>query len=150
MEIHSDFSELLTLLNSHKVEYLIVGGYALAFYGAPRFTGDIDILVKPNKSNSKKIILVLDQFGFSELGLTELDFQEPDQIIQLGVPPVRVDFLTSISGVTNEELFKYSISGNYGNLTTNFINRDLLIQNKKATGRSKDIADIKALGAKKK
>ena len=87
MEPQSDFKELLGLFNNHKVEYIIVGGYALAFHGAPRFTGDIDIFVNHSLENSQKILSALDEFGFGALGLAAEDFQTPEKIIQLGVPP---------------------------------------------------------------
>src|SRR4030042_3529792 len=99
MEIQKDFKELLELLNSHKVEYLVVGGYALAFHGAPRFTGDIDLFVKADARNAKRILSALDKFGFGSLNLSEADFTSPDNVIQLGVPPVRVDLITSLTGI---------------------------------------------------
>jgi hypothetical protein len=91
MEIQQDFRELLGLFNDHKVEYIIVGGYALAFHGAPRYTGDIDIFVKPDTQNARRIMVALNEFGFGSVGLTEGDFEIPDKVVQLGFPPVRVD-----------------------------------------------------------
>ncbi|MCB0293857.1 MAG: hypothetical protein KDG51_01140, partial [Calditrichaeota bacterium] len=113
MKIHPDFKELFELFNAFKVEYIIVGGYAMAFHGAPRFTGDIDILVKPTPKNSQKIMAALEAFGFGSVGLVEADFQKPDQVIQLGVPPVRIDLITSISGVKTEEAFAAPEEGTY-------------------------------------
>ena len=89
LELQPDFKELLALFNDHRVSYVIVGGYALAFHGAPRFTGDLDIFVKPDHENSGRIVAALSAFGFASLGLTESDFDRPDQVIQLGVAPVR-------------------------------------------------------------
>ena len=146
MEIQPDFKDLLELFNATKVEYLIVGGYALAFHGAPRYTGDIDILVMPTAENAKKIIKALDEFGFGSIGLTEEDFQKPDKVIQLGVPPVRIDIITSISGVSSENAFANSVDGKYGEVPVKYIGRDQFIVNKRATGRKKDLADIEALG----
>ena len=103
MEIQKDFKELLELLNSHKVEYLIIGGYALAYYGHPRFTGDMDILVKAEPENARKILLVLNDFGFGELDISEDDLICTGNVIQLGYPPVRIDLVTSISGVSWEQ-----------------------------------------------
>src|ERR1043165_9416263 len=100
MEPQRDFRELLELFNDRHVEYLIVGGYALAFHGAPRFTGDLDIFVKPEASNANRIMTALEAFGFGSIGLTASDFERPDQIVQLGVPPVRFDLIASISGVS--------------------------------------------------
>lgn len=98
MEIQPDFKDLLGLFNAHKVEYIIVGGYALAFHGAPRYTGDIDIYVKPDDKNAESIMSALEEFGFGSVGLSAEDFERPGQVIQLGVPPVRVDIITSKIG----------------------------------------------------
>jgi hypothetical protein len=86
MEIQQDFKELLVLLNDHKVEYMIVGGYALAFHGAPRYTGDLDIYVKPDQKNAQNLLAALDDFGFASVNLKQSDFQSPEMVIQLGVP----------------------------------------------------------------
>lgn len=146
MEVQPDFKELLELLNTHEVEYIIVGGYALAFHGAPRYTGDIDILINPTVSNSQRILAALDEFGFGSVGLSEKDFQYPDKVIQLGVPPVRVDLITSISGVSIEEAFANSVDGKYGDISVQYIGLDQFITNKRATGRLKDKSDLESLG----
>jgi hypothetical protein len=146
MEIRQDFKELLELLNTHKVEYVVVGGHALAFHGAPRYTGDIDILVKPDGGNAAKVMAALKDFGFGSMGLNADDFQTPGQIIQLGFPPVRVDIITSVSGVSWEEIFDGKAAGSYGPVNVSYIGRRELIRNKKATGRKKDLADVEALG----
>ena len=145
MEAHPDFKDLLALLNEHKVEYIIVGAYALAFHGAPRFTGDIDIYVNPTKENANRIVSALGAFGFGTLGLTSEDFQKPDQVVQLGVPPVRIDLITSITGVSWDQASAGKISGNYGDIPVSFLGRAQYIAIKKATGRAKDLADIEAL-----
>lgn len=147
-KIPQDFKELLELLNSHKVEYLVVGSYALAFHGAPRFTGDIDLFVKPEEDNARRILSALDEFGFSSLKFSESDFTSPDNVVQLGVPPVRVDIMTSLTGVSWEKAQAGKISGSYGETIVSFISKKDLIANKKALGRSKDLADIEALGDK--
>ncbi|MHC4216185.1 MAG: nucleotidyl transferase AbiEii/AbiGii toxin family protein [Planctomycetota bacterium] len=143
MEIQKDFKELLELLNAKKVEYLIVGGYALAFHGAPRFTGDIDLLVKPDLQNAKRILSALEEFGFGSLNLSQVDFTSPDNVIQLGNPPVRVDIMTSITAIDWAQTSK--VQGNYGNTTAYFISKEDFIANKRALGRKKDLADIEAL-----
>lgn len=148
MAIQSDFKELLELFNSHKIEYLITGGYALAYHGAPRYTGDIDLFVKTSLDNAKRIISALDEFGFGSLGLTKEDFVEPNQIIQLGVAPGRIDIITSISGVTWEEAYAGRIDGTCGGVPAYFVGREQFVKNKKATGRKKDLADLEALGEK--
>ena len=147
MEVQQDFKELLELFNSHRIEYIIVGGYALAYHGAPRYTGDIDIFVKPDKKNAKRIIAALDSFGFESSGLKNTDFISPDKIVQLGVPPVRIDIITSISGVTWEDAFTGRIKGNFDDITVYYLGRDQFILNKRAMGRKKDQADLEALGA---
>jgi hypothetical protein len=147
MEIQKDFKELLGLFNRDKVEYLIVGSYALAFYGAPRFTGDIDLYIHPVHDNAERIIAVLDEFGFGSAGLSVNDFLTPQKTIQLGYPPVRIDILTSISGVSWEEADKGKVRGSYGNISVYFLGRDQYVTNKKAIGRKKDLADLEAIGA---
>ena len=146
MEVQPDFKELLALLNAHGVEYVVVGGYALAFHGAPRYTADLDILVKADAGNSARIVEALGRFGFEEAGLTPGDFQQPDKVVQLGVPPVRVDILTSLTGVSSDEVFSGRVEGTYGDVPVHFIGRDHLVANKRALGRKRDLADIEALG----
>ena len=146
MEVQKDFKELLELLNEHKVEYMIVGGYALAYHGAPRFTGDIDIFVHPSYENAKNILLALDDFGFGSLNITIDDFQDPNSVVQLGVPPVRIDIITSISGVTWEEANVGKKEGVYGDVPVYFLGREQYITNKRASGRKKDLADLESLG----
>lgn len=146
MEPEKDFKELLRLLNSKSVEFIIVGAYALAFHGAPRFTGDLVILIRPSKTNSKKIIEALRDFGFVSRDLSESDFLEQDNVIQIGVPPVRVDFLTSITGVDWHDVDDGKAAGEYGGIPVFFIGRNEYIENKRAVGRFKDLADIEALG----
>jgi hypothetical protein len=146
MKVQPDFRELLALLNVHNVEYVIVGGYALAFHGVPRYTGDLDILVKPVPANARQILAALEEFGFGLLGLTAEDFILPDRVVQLGVPPVRVDFMTSLTGVPCLEAFAGRVAGRYGDVSVYFIGRDQFIANKRATRRKRDLADLEALG----
>jgi hypothetical protein len=146
MASQQDFKELLELFNAHRVEYLIVGGYALAFHGAPRFTGDLDLLVNPSPDNATRILGALAAFGFGSLDLTPDDFTTPDRVVQLGVPPVRIDLLTSISGVSWEEARAGSVRGTYGGVAVDFIGRAQFVANKRAAGRRRDLADLEALG----
>ena len=148
MEIQQDFRDLLELFNSHKVEYIIVGGYALAFHGAPRYTGDMDIYVKPDAGNAQQIVSALDEFGFGSVGLAAADFEKPGQVIQLGVPPVRIDIITSIGGVSWNEAFTGQVAGKYGDIQVYYLGREQFLKNKRAVGRKKDLADIEALGQK--
>lgn len=146
MELSPDLSELLGLFRTHNVEHVVIGAYALAFYGAPRFTGDLDILVEAGQENAERIMAALDAFGFGATGLTAGDFMGPDQIVELGHPPARVDVLTSITGVGWEEVAAGAVDGEMGGVAVRFIGRPELIRNKRALGRHKDLADIEALG----
>ena len=146
MEVQQDFKELIELFNAHKVEYVIVGGYALAFHGSPRYTGDIDILVKPDEENAKKIFRVLVKFGFGSLDLKQEDFTKPEYVIQLGISPVRIDIITSLTGVTWQDVFGGKEKARYSDVSVFYIGRKEFIKNKRATGRKRDIADIEALG----
>jgi hypothetical protein len=146
MEVQPDFRELLELFNAHRVDYLIVGGYALAFHGAPRFTGDLDIFVKPDPENAQRIIAALTDFGFGSSGLTPVDFTHLERVVQLGIPPVRLDLITSLTGVTWTEAFAGKKAGLYGDIPTWFIGRQQFITNKRALGRKRDLADLEALG----
>jgi len=146
MKVQRDFKELLALLNEHKVEYVIVGGYALAFHGAPRYTGDMDILVKSDKQNAKRILAALNDFNFGDLQITTADFEKPDMVVQLGITPVRVDIITSLTGVSWEQIYSNKIEGKYGDVQVNYIGREQFIANKRATARKRDLADLEALG----
>lgn len=145
MEAQKDFKELLKLFNKHKVEYAIVGAYALAFHGCPRYTGDLDILVKSAPSNAKNILKAIKEFGFGSLNLTIEDFSSEKKVIQLGMPPIRIDILTSLTGVTWKQISSNRVKGKYGNTAVYFIGKDELIANKRALGRYKDLADIEAI-----
>jgi hypothetical protein len=146
MEIRTDFKELLELFNRHKVEYLVVGGYALAFHGVPRVTGDIDLFVRPADENAERILAALKEFGFGSLDLSRKDFTTPGMVIQLGVPPVRIDIITRVSGVPWEQANAGKVAGRYADTPVFFIGRDDFLANKRATGRAKDLADIEVLG----
>jgi hypothetical protein len=146
MEIQKDFKELLELFNAHKVEYIVVGSYALAFHGAPRYTGDIDLLVKPDAENARRVLAALNDFGFKSLNFNEPDFVRIGNVIQLGVPPVRIDIMTSITGVDWEKAQTNKVAGDYGGTAVYFLGKKEYISNKKAVGRKKDLADIEAIG----
>lgn len=145
MEIQSDFRDLLELFNKHKVEYLIVGGYALAFHGAPRYTGDLDIFINASADNADRVLNALNEFGFGSAGLCVQDFSEPNKAIQLGYPPVRIDIVTSISGVSWGEAFQNRVAGRYGEIAVHYIGRKQFVINKRTVGRKKDFADLEAL-----
>lgn len=145
MEAQKDFKELLKLFNKHEVEYVIVGAYALAFHGCPRYTGDLDILVKSSPSNSKNILKAIKEFGFGSLNLAIGDFSSEKKVVQLGMFPIRIDILTSLTGLTWKRISSNRVKGKYGNTTVYFIGKAELIANKKALGRYKDLADIEAI-----
>jgi hypothetical protein len=146
MEVQQDFRDLLALFNAHKVDYIIVGAHALGYHGAPRYTGDMDIFVRPDSENAKRILNALDEFGFGSLGLKVEDFSAPDKVIQLGVAPVRIDIVTSLTGVSWEDADAGRVAGGYGGLEVYYIGKREFIVNKRALRRKKDIADLEAIG----
>jgi predicted nucleotidyltransferase len=146
MEIYPDFRDMLASLNSRRVEFIVVGAYALAHHGIPRNTGDLDLFVRPTPDNASRLLEALQDFGFGSLGLKQEDFTEPGQVVQLGYPPVRIDLLTSITGVPWEQAHAGSVEGEYGGVAVRVIGRKDLAANKKATGRTKDLADLETLG----
>lgn len=143
--LNKDFKEFLELLNNNKVEYLLVGGYAVILHGYPRYTGDIDFWIHPTHSNAAKIIEVLNQFGFGSLGLTVDDFTKPNQIIQLGNEPFRIDLITNVEGVDFEESFSKKVVFNVDDIAIKTIDKEMLKKNKKAAGRHKDLDDYEHL-----
>ena len=149
METQAHFKELLQLLEKHKAEYLIVGGYAVAFHGYPRFTKDIDIFFRNSRENIDKIKKALVEFGFPEEALKEELFVDPGNIIQFGIVPLRVDIINEIDGVNFDEAVSNSVRGKYGEVEVNFIGRIELIKNKKASGRDQDLVDAKKLEKKR-
>jgi hypothetical protein len=145
MDLPKDLREFLESLNSKKVEYVVVGGYAQAYHGRPRFTGDIDVLVRPSRENGVRLKAALAQFGFAQLGLSEEDFVSEGQVIQLGVAPNRIDILTSITGCQFDEVWRTRIEAELAGVPVNMIAKAEYIKNKRATGRAQDLADLDAL-----
>ncbi len=140
-----DFKDFLRLLQSENVNYLIVGGYAVAYYGYPRATGDLDIWVAVDSGTSSAIVRVLRQFGFSPESVP-LDFQlQQRQVIRMGVPPLRIEVLTGASGVNFDECYSRRTVGVVDELKLNFISLDDLKINKRAAGRTKDQNDLEHL-----
>jgi hypothetical protein len=140
-----DFKEFIALLNKNDVQYLVVGGYALAVYGHPRFTGDIDIWIQTNNDNASKLIATLSEFGFSSIKLEPSDLITPNQVIQLGYPPLRIDILTSLDGIKFDNAYSNVNNVEVDNLSINFISKSDLITNKKASSRYQDLADLEKL-----
>jgi hypothetical protein len=145
MPISSDFREFIELLRSERVEYVVVGAYAVAWHGHPRYTGDLDLLVRPSPENAERIVNVLRAFGFGSLGLKAADFTTPGRIVQLGFPPNRIDLLTSITGVHFDEAWSGRKAGNIGGVDAPMIGLNELLRNKECTGRTKDRADAEEL-----
>ncbi len=143
--LNQNFKEFLALLIEEEVEFALVGGYAVAYHGYPRFTGDMDILIRPSPANSAKVILVLKRFGFGSLSITEKDLQAEASVLQLGYPPLRIDVITSLDGVTNEEVFSSLVVDDFYGMKIPIISKPLLLKNKKATGRTQDLLDLENL-----
>lgn len=146
METQKDFKELLVLFNAHNVDYIIIGAYALAFHGAPRYTGDLDILVCPDIDNARRVLRALQPFGFGSLDIVEEDLSVPNKVLQLGYPPLRIDLVTSLTGVSWDDAVKGRIKGKYGDVEVRYLGKSELLRNKKALGRKKDLADVEAIG----
>ena len=145
MKIHPDFSEFVAALNDNKVEYVIVGSFALAFHGCPRATGDIDFWIRPTKSNAKALLKALDDFGFGELDISEQDILS-GKIIQLGYPPVRIDLIAVLEGLGADEIWETREKGELGDHTVFYLGRKAFVKNKRVLGRYKDLADLESLG----
>lgn len=140
-----DFKEFVELLNENGVKYLITGGYAVAFYGHPRYTGDIDFWVEASQENAKKLIQVLNDFGMGSLNLSPDDFSKPDSIIQIGYPPHRIDIINEIDGVEFNEAYSAKKEAVVDDITVNFISLEDLKKNKRASGRYRDLDDLENL-----
>ncbi|MFZ2656364.1 MAG: nucleotidyltransferase [Victivallales bacterium] len=144
MNIQEDFQELLKLLEKHGVEYMIVGGYAVAFYGYPRFTKDLDIFYSLTTENISSLKKALIEFGFKENILSQ-DLFEKSNIIKIGIEPVRIDLINEIDGVNFSTARKSVVKGKYGDVDVTFIGKKDLIKNKKSTKRLQDKADLEKL-----
>jgi hypothetical protein len=145
MNIQPDFEDFLKLLETHQVDYMIVGGYAVAFHGFPRFTKDIDIFFDVATTNIERLRQVLVEFGFREESLPREAMRTPGNVIAMGVAPVRIDLVNQIDGVEFSEAHRNVVRGTYGSVEVSFIGREDLIRNKSATPRAKDKADIEEL-----
>ncbi|MFO7798293.1 DUF6036 family nucleotidyltransferase [Rhodohalobacter sp.] len=143
--LSKEFKEFAKLLNDQKVEYLLVGGYAVVFYGYVRYTGDIDFWINPTEENAIRLVEVLDRFGFGSLNLTIHDFTKDDQIIQLGYPPNRIDIITSVTGLTFTDCYPKRKSFLIDGVDIQTISLEDLKKNKKASGRYKDLDDLENL-----
>ncbi len=142
IELHPDFKDFLRLLNSHGVEYLVVGGYAVGYHGYPRATGVMDIWIAVSDENAERTAQALREFGMPELQAIKEIFVEKDKVIRMGVPPVRIEVITGASGVEFDECYKRREIVEIDDIPVNFISLGDLKLNKRATGRHKDLEDI--------
>jgi hypothetical protein len=145
LPLPADFRDFLQLLNAGKVEYLLVGGYAVAHYGYPRATGDMDVWVAANPSNAHKVADVLQRFGFAAESVNAVQFSTPDQVVRMGVPPICIDVITSASGVEFDDCYARRHTATLDGIEINIIHVDDLKRNKKASGRAKDLNDLENL-----
>ncbi len=145
MTLPKDFKELLSIFNAHEVRYLVVGGYAVAYYGYVRATNDLDIWIDNEDSNIEKVIRSLIEFGFPEKDLKAETFSRNDQIIRMGVPPFRIELLTSVSGIVFSSVYPHRVSANLDGISVSLIDLKNLKINKQASGRHKDLDDLENL-----
>jgi len=143
--MNSDFREFIDALNDHDVRYLIVGAYAVALHGHPRYTKDLDIWIDRSRENAEKLLQALGDFGFGELALSVDDFMEPETVIQLGYPPNRIDLIVDLSGVDFDTCYAARVGVDIDGIQASFIDLSHLKENKRATGRHQDLADLENL-----
>jgi len=143
--LNQDFREFIQSLSANGVRYLVVGGYAVALHGHPRYTRDLDVWIDMSPDNAANVVKALGQFGFGSLGLKISDFLVPDQIIQLGYPPNRIDVLTTLPGVDFASCYPSRLEIEVAGVRVNFIDLENLRKNKRATGRHQDLADLENL-----
>jgi hypothetical protein len=145
LDLAPDFKEFCALLNAARVEFVIVGAHALALHGAPRYTGDLDVLVRPTTENCQRLLGAIAAFGFPVGPLTAADVMNSRRMIEMGVPPVQIHVMSHIDGVTWEEVWEGRRMESIDAESIPFIGRDALVRNKRAAGRPKDLADVDAL-----
>jgi len=145
LNVPPDFKEFLRLLADHRVEYLLVGGYAVGYHGYPRATADMNIWIAVNPQNAHKLVAALKDFGFDTSELSPELFLQEGQIVRMGVQPMRIEIMTSATGVKFDECYKTRVVDELDGVTTNIIDLDHLKINKNALGRYKDLADVENL-----
>lgn len=150
MTLDKDFEDFVVQLNKHKVTYMVIGGYALAFHGKPRHTGDLDIWIDISEDNAEKMVSVINDFGMRSLGLEKVDFLQKGGITQIGYPPLRIDILNEIDGVNFNDAYPNKQVIDIDGLPVNYIGLDDLIKNKQVSGRQQDLADVNTLNKLKK
>jgi hypothetical protein len=145
MIIQDDLKEFFQLLNGNNVEYVIVGGYAVAFHGFVRATKDIDVLFHNSPDNIARLISALVGFGIAESMMDAADFSEQGRILRMGSPPMMIELINAIGGVSFEEIWRNRVPGHYGDVDVSFISREHLLISKKYANRPQDIRDIQEL-----
>ena len=145
MKLDKDLRECVELFLSRGVEFVVVGGHAVAYHGYPRLTDDLDLLILPTSENAERVVQALSDFGFDSVGLTVADFVADDRVIQLGRAPNRIDLLTRLYGVSIDEIWRERVDAVLDGLRVSMISRNALIRNKRATGRTQDLADAEKL-----
>jgi predicted nucleotidyltransferase len=146
-KFNSDFREFIESLNANHVRYLVVGGYAVAFHGHPRYTKDLDIWIESKPENARELVKALKQFGMESLGLVENDFLVDDQVVQLGFAPNRIDILSSVDGVDFSDCYSHRVHIQIDGIEVDFISLSDLKKNKLASGRHQDLADLDSLSS---
>lgn len=145
MELDPNFLEFIELLTEHEASFLVVGGYAVALHGHPRYTADLDVWIWVDRANAGAVLAALREFGFVDTDLTREDFLHEDRIVQLGYPPLRIDLLTALDGVDFQECYGRRVQVEIDGTAVPFIALDDLRRNKRAAGRHQDLADLEAL-----
>jgi hypothetical protein len=140
-----DFSEFCALLIANGVEFVIVGAHALALHGAPRFTGDLDIFVRPTEDNGHRLLAAIAAFGFPTALISPPDIVAGIKVVEMGLPPVQIHVMSHIDGVSWDEVWQGRKNGEFGSQLVAFIGREAFLRNKRAAGRPKDLADVEAL-----
>jgi predicted nucleotidyltransferase len=143
--LNQDFKEFIQSFNDSDVRYLVIGGYAVALHGYPRYTKDLDVWIELSAENAARVIRALAQFGFGSLGLQAQDLLVPDQVIQLGYAPNRIDLITTAPGVDFETCYTSRVEVEIEGVAVNFIDLENLRRNKQAAGRLQDLADLENL-----
>jgi predicted nucleotidyltransferase len=144
-QLDPNFADFLKSLNANRVEYLVVGGYAVGYHGFVRATGDLDVFVRLSRPNAEALHAAFKNFGFDVPELTVAVLMEPGKIVRIGVPPLRLEVMNGISGVTFDQCYARRLEENIAGVRVCFIDRESLILNKQAAGRPKDLADLAAL-----
>ncbi len=144
-QLPEDFREFLKLLNESDVHYLLIGGYAVGYYGYPRATHDMDIWIAVDPVNAEKMVEVMTEFGFAEGAVTKENFLQSDGVVRFGVPPLRLEILMSISGVSFEDCYKRGLADDIDGVPVKLIHLEDLLKNKIASGRHKDLDDVSNL-----